>query len=122
MARDDGNLDAIALLSGKDYNLKRFLWITIMMKHQIIQIAAKPYGVHLITEELLKQVALNGSGVLHLFIQHTSAALALNENASSDVLQDLRDFFTQLVPESTHYRHKEEGADDMPAHIKSILC
>lgn len=93
-----------------------------MINHKIIQITAKPYGAHLITEEIIKQVKLKGSGILHLFIQHTSAALAINENASSDVLMDVHDFFSSLVPESTLYRHKEEGADDMPAHIKSILC
>lgn len=93
-----------------------------MINHKIIQISSKAYGVHLITEEILKQVEIKGSGLLHLFIQHTSAALALNENASPDVLSDVQHFFNQLVPEGTHYKHKEEGPDDMPAHIKSILC
>lgn len=93
-----------------------------MMTHKIVQIPAKPYGAHLITREIMEQTELKGSGILHLFIQHTSAALAINENASSDVLMDTHDFFNTLVPESTHYRHKEEGPDDMPAHIKSILC
>jgi secondary thiamine-phosphate synthase enzyme len=93
-----------------------------MITHKIIKIAAKPYGAHLITDDLMRQIALKGSGIVHFFIQHTSAALALNENASPDVLMDVGDFFTHLVPEGKHYRHKEEGADDMPAHIKSILC
>jgi secondary thiamine-phosphate synthase enzyme len=78
--------------------------------------------VHLITDELLKQIEIKGSGILHLFIQHTSAALAINENASPDVLLDINDFFNTLVPESCAYRHNEEGPDDMPAHIKSIIC
>lgn len=93
-----------------------------MVEHQIVRIEPKPYGVHLITAEVLDQVALRSSGVLHLFIQHTSAALALNENASRDVLFDVQDFFSELVPEGATYRHSEEGPDDMPAHIKSILC
>ncbi|CEG58425.1 secondary thiamine-phosphate synthase enzyme YjbQ [Legionella fallonii] len=93
-----------------------------MISHKIIQIPAKPYGVHLITKEITNSLELNGSGILHLFIQHTSAALAINENASSDVLFDTHDFFNALVPENELYRHSEEGADDMPAHIKSILC
>ncbi len=93
-----------------------------MIKHKIIQLAAKPYGVHLITHEILNQLELRGSGLLHLFIQHTSAALAINENASDDVLYDIKQFFNKLVPESAHYRHNEEGPDDMPAHIKSLLC
>ena len=93
-----------------------------MVKHQLIQLSAKPYGVHLITAEILQQAELKGTGILHLFIQHTSAALALNENASPDVLTDVEHFFNHLVPESTSYLHDEEGPDDMPAHIKSILC
>lgn len=93
-----------------------------MINHKIIQIPAKPYGAHLITREIIEQAELKGSGVLHLFIQHTSAALTINENASPDVLMDVHDFFSILVPESRHYRHKDEGPDDMPAHIKSILC
>lgn len=93
-----------------------------MVNHQIIRLSPKSYGVHLITQELLEQVVLKGTGLLHLFIQHTSAALALNENASPDVLDDVQTFFNHLVPESKHYKHDEEGPDDMPAHIKSILC
>lgn len=93
-----------------------------MINHKKIQISAKSYGAHLITDELMKQIELKDSGILHLFIQHTSAALALNENASADVLLDVDDFFSSLVPEGSLYRHDEEGPDDMPAHIKSILC
>ena len=93
-----------------------------MINHKIIQLTPKSYGVHLVTEEIIKQVDLQGSGLLHLLIQHTSAALALNENASPDVLDDVHGFFSALVPEGTHYQHHEEGPDDMPAHIKSILC
>jgi secondary thiamine-phosphate synthase enzyme len=92
-----------------------------MIKHQIIRLSAKSYGVHLITNELLHPIELQGTGILHMFIQHTSAALALNENASPDVLFDVQNFFHQLVPEQGNYRHTEEGLDDMPAHIKSIL-
>lgn len=93
-----------------------------MMNHKIIHLSAKSYGVHLITDEILNQIELKGTGILHLFIQHTSAALAINENASSEVLTDAHQFFCGLVPESSSYRHKDEGPDDMPAHIKSILC
>ncbi|MBL7481261.1 secondary thiamine-phosphate synthase enzyme YjbQ [Legionella bononiensis] len=93
-----------------------------MITHKIVQLSPKPYGVHLITNEILNKAELSGSGVLHLFIQHTSAALALNENASPDVLTDVHQFFCDFVPENRQYRHKEEGPDDMPAHIKSIIC
>ena len=62
------------------------------------------------------------SGQLNIFIKHTSASLCIQENASRDVIEDIHDFFTKLVPEnSLLYRHNIEGKDDMPAHIKSML-
>ena len=61
-------------------------------------------------------------GLLTIFIKHTSASLCIQENASKDVIEDIHDFFTKLVPEkSSLYRHNLEGKDDMPAHIKSML-
>jgi secondary thiamine-phosphate synthase enzyme len=61
-------------------------------------------------------------GLLHLFIQHTSASLAINENADPDVRGDLERHFNVMVPENApHYEHTMEGPDDMPAHIKSVL-
>lgn len=60
-------------------------------------------------------------GLLTLFIRHTSASLTIQENADPDVLEDLDDFFRRLVPEGGPYRHKSEGPDDMPAHIKAAL-
>ena len=61
-------------------------------------------------------------GQLNIFIKHTSASLCIQENASKDVLEDVHDFFTKLVPEKPSlYRHNIEGQDDMPAHIKSML-
>ena len=62
------------------------------------------------------------SGQLTLFIQHTSASICVQENASEDVLEDILQFFKKLVPENDAlYRHNLEGSDDMPAHIKSML-
>ena len=61
-------------------------------------------------------------GQLTIFIKHTSASLCIQENASKDVIEDVHDFFTKLVPEkSSFYRHNIEGKEDMPAHIKSML-
>jgi secondary thiamine-phosphate synthase enzyme len=61
-------------------------------------------------------------GLLHLFIQHTSASLALNENADPDVRGDLQRHFDVLAPRNApHYRHTLEGPDDMPAHIKAVM-
>jgi secondary thiamine-phosphate synthase enzyme len=82
-------------------------------------------GVHLVTEEILgelPEIAELRVGVLHLLIQHTSASLALNENASPDVRHDVRSWLDRAVPEDAPYwRHTLEGPDDMPAHMKSIL-
>ena len=62
------------------------------------------------------------AGLLTLFVQHTSASLLIQENADPDVRDDLADFFTRLVPEETAvYRHRSEGPDDMPAHVRSAL-
>ena len=61
-------------------------------------------------------------GLLTIFIQHTSASLTIQENADPDVLSDLDDFFSRLVPDDVRlYRHTAEGADDMPSHIRSAL-
>ena len=61
-------------------------------------------------------------GQLTIFIQHTSASLCIQENASEDVIEDILNFFKKLVPENDAlYRHNLEGLDDMPAHIKSML-
>ena len=62
------------------------------------------------------------TGILAVFIQHTSASLVIQENADPDVVLDLRDFFEHLVPEDdARYRHTTEGLDDMPAHIRTAL-
>ncbi|MBK49459.1 MAG: hypothetical protein CL768_00250 [Chloroflexi bacterium] len=60
-------------------------------------------------------------GLCNIFIKHTSASLLIQENASSEVLEDLNNFFKILVPEDGNYIHNEEGPDDMPAHIKNAL-
>ena len=62
------------------------------------------------------------NGQLNIFIKHTSASLCIQENASEDVMEDILDYFTKLVPENPSlYKHNIEGKDDMPAHIKSVL-
>lgn len=96
-----------------------------MWRQRSITLAARPRGFHLITRELLGQLPELDDcriGLLHLFIQHTSASLAVNENADPDVRADLERHFNQMVPENApYYQHTLEGADDMPAHIKSVL-
>ena len=81
--------------------------------------------MHLVGAEIedeLPELARVGVGLLHLHLQHTSAGLALNENASPDVRADLESWLDRAVPDGAPYfRHTLEGADDMPAHVKSVL-
>lgn len=82
-------------------------------------------GFHLITDEILQnceEIHKVKVGLLNIFIQHTSASLTLNENASSDVRSDMEKHFNNIIPENApYYQHTFEGADDMPAHIKSSI-
>ena len=90
-----------------------------------IQLGARERGFHLITDEVLQIFPEIGSvkvGLAHFLLQHTSASLSLNENADSSVRRDMESHFNQLAPENAaYYEHTFEGADDMPAHIKSGL-
>jgi secondary thiamine-phosphate synthase enzyme len=84
----------------------------------------RPRGFHLVTDEVLGALPELRSlrvGLLHLLIQHTSASLTLNENASPDVRRDFESWFTRAVPEDADWEHSLEGSDDMPAHIKASL-
>lgn len=88
----------------------------------------KPYtrGFHLITYEICDAVAYElaqiNIGIMHVFIQHTSASLTISENAAPDVRTDFEAYFNDAVPENApFYQHLDEGADDMPAHIKASL-
>lgn len=96
-----------------------------MIWHQnTIELAPRSRGFHLITREILKEVDLANCevGLLHLFIQHTSASLAINENADPDVRGDLERHFNVMVPESApYYQHTLEGPDDTTSHIKNVM-
>jgi secondary thiamine-phosphate synthase enzyme len=94
----------------------------MVLQKQIV-LKSYPRGFHLITDEILEKLPpLPEIGILNLFIQHTSAALAINENADYTVRKDFETFFSYLVPESFNkFLHTIEGLDDMPAHIKSSL-
>jgi len=82
-------------------------------------------GFHLIThliEQNCAELSRFKVGLAHVFIQHTSASLSLNENADSTVRTDFESHFNKMVPENApYYRHIYEGSDDMPAHIKASL-
>ncbi len=92
------------------------------MQQTIIQLPPFPRGFHIIDEHILSQIALPESGLLHIFLQHTSAGLCINENADPTVRIDFETVFNRLVPEEmSYYTHTMEGPDDMPAHIKAAI-
>jgi secondary thiamine-phosphate synthase enzyme len=90
-----------------------------------VTLGARPRGFHLVTDEIVRAVPRLESlrvGLATVFMQHTSASLTLNENASPDVRRDFAAWFDQAVPDGAPYfAHTLEGPDDMPAHIKSSL-
>jgi secondary thiamine-phosphate synthase enzyme len=98
----------------------RAVWI-----QRQIELRPRPRGFHLVTSEIVDAVPELGSmkvGVATVFMQHTSASLTLNENASPDVRRDFEEWFDRAVPDGADYfAHTLEGPDDMPAHIKASL-
>ncbi len=90
-----------------------------------LTLVARPRGFHLVTQELvgqLPELASVSVGLMHVFIQHTSASLTINENADPTVRDDFERYFNRAVPENQpYYEHTYEGSDDLPAHIKSSL-
>ena len=84
-----------------------------------------PRGIHLITKQIkdiITEIKNIQKGILHIFLQHTSASITINENADLTVREDMENYFNQLVPENEPYfKHTYEGSDDMPAHIKSSI-
>ena len=90
-----------------------------------ILLKSRNKGFHLITEEVIsniteiKQIKI---GLVNLLLMHTSASITLNENADPDVRSDMKNYFNDVVPENiSYFEHTSEGADDMPAHIKTSL-
>ena len=89
-----------------------------------LEIATPGRGLHEITRDVSRWVESCGivEGLLTLFVRHTSASLLIQENADPDVRGDLDRFFARLVPDGdTLFRHRDEGVDDMPAHVRSAL-
>ncbi|EEB07346.2 hypothetical protein SJAG_02434 [Schizosaccharomyces japonicus yFS275] len=94
------------------------------MVQRIITLEQRNKGFYIITKEItshLPEIKEFSVGLLNLFMQHTSAALTVNENWDPDTRTDLSDSMDRIVPESAPYRHTDEGSDDMPAHVKSSL-
>jgi secondary thiamine-phosphate synthase enzyme len=95
------------------------IWI-----QKTIRLRPRTRGCHLITDEILEGITELQKcrvGVLHVFLQHTSASLLINENADPDVRDDLESAFNNIAPEDFPYQHTIEGSDDMPAHVKAAL-
>jgi secondary thiamine-phosphate synthase enzyme len=95
-----------------------------MWTQREIVLEPRPRGFHLVTAEILGALPELGElrvGLCNLLLQHTSAGLTLNENASPDVRRDMRTWFDTVVPEQFPWTHTLEGADDMPAHVKASL-
>lgn len=96
----------------------------MIWQQRSVTLGARARGFHLITREVveglpeLKKIRV---GLLHVFIQHTSASISINENADPDVPRDLERSFNAIAPEEFPYIHTCEGPDDMPAHVKASL-
>lgn len=90
-----------------------------------ISLRSRNKGFHLITDEILSNIPEIHQikiGLAHILLKHTSASITLNENADPHVRTDMKNYFDEIVPENKKYfEHTSEGADDMPAHIKSSL-
>jgi len=99
--------------------------MALFFAQQQLRLPGRGPGFHLITRDIEKampELEDCAVGLLHLFLQHTSASLAVNENADPDVRGDLERHFEELAPRGApYYQHTLEGPDDMPAHIKSVL-
>jgi secondary thiamine-phosphate synthase enzyme len=89
-----------------------------------ITLSPRPRGFHLVTRDIVEAIPELDDfsiGLLHVFIQHTSAGLTINENADPDVRVDMETAANRLCPEGTPFIHTCEGPDDMPAHVKASL-
>jgi secondary thiamine-phosphate synthase enzyme len=90
---------------------------------EILSVSTRGRGLVEITREVLNRLEPHAvqTGLLTLFCRHTSAGLIIQENASGDVRTDLETFFDRVAPDDGRYRHTDEGPDDMPAHIRTVL-
>lgn len=97
----------------------------IMWIQHEISITSKQRGFHLITrsiEQAIPEISRISTGLLHVFIKHTSASLTISENADPSVRVDLEAYFSRLAPENQpYYTHTYEGSDDMPSHLKNCI-
>lgn len=93
------------------------------LEHEQIEVRTKGKGTYEITDEVQEKIDKSGvrNGTVTLFVQHTSCSLTMMENAAPSARRDVERFFEKLVPENAGYEHDDEGADDMPSHIRMVL-
>jgi secondary thiamine-phosphate synthase enzyme len=105
------------------YSVNFFIIKLMTHYQQLIKVSTQGKSLQKVTSKVAEAVAASGvqTGLCSLFLRHTSASLIIQENADPDVLLDLANFLSKLVPESDRYIHSTEGADDMPAHIRTVL-
>jgi secondary thiamine-phosphate synthase enzyme len=110
---------------GSERRARGFSFPGVIWIQEEVRLSARPRGFHLVThevEEAVPDLSSIGVGMANVFIRHTSASLALNENASPDVRRDFETWFSRAVPDgASYFSHTLEGPDDMPAHIKAAL-
>jgi len=94
-----------------------------MIQQTEIPLRPRPRGFHLVTDEIVSQLPrLPQTGIVNIFVKHTSCGLCINENCDPDVRTDMETIFNRLVPANRpEYEHTLEGSDDMPAHAKSAI-
>jgi secondary thiamine-phosphate synthase enzyme len=95
----------------------------MIFKQKEISVKAPKRGFFVITDKILSSIDISdiNTGMMNLFLKHTSASLTINENVSPDVRADMESISNKLVPDGYNYEHSLEGSDDMPAHFKSSM-
>jgi secondary thiamine-phosphate synthase enzyme len=95
----------------------------MQVQHEKFEVRTNGKGTYEITNEVQEKIDKSGvrNGVATIFVQHTSCSLTMMENAAPAARRDVERFFEQLVPEDADYEHDDEGPDDMPSHIRTVL-
>ncbi len=95
----------------------------MQVQHEKFEVRTNGKGTYEITDEVQEKIDKSGvrNGVVTIFVQHTSCSLTMMENAAPAARRDVERFFEKLVPEDADYEHDDEGPDDMPSHIRTVL-
>jgi secondary thiamine-phosphate synthase enzyme len=95
----------------------------MQVQHEKFEARTNGKGTYEITDEVEEKIDKSGvrNGVVTIFVQHTSCSLTMMENAAPAARRDVERFFEKLVPEDADYEHDDEGPDDMPSHIRTVL-